>query len=343
MSTAPTSNYTFNDLIKEVARAIGVGYYGTNGDGALDTPVDAYDLDQCKRLVNDGIRMFIADAPQPNGWRWMEPVAYVNTWISVSNDSTNTLTFDAYDSTNDRTKLTATTDSFYESMEEKTLTVKGGGSYVIKQYADAKNVYVYGDASGETNGSEWSLTADGNFTLPKDFSGDSEGQITYGNATNRGMYIEWCDESVIREWRANIDSNTGTPIWAAIRPIVTKSNRRRWELCLYPQPDEHLQVSFRYTVGFDLLVDLTDEPPTPAAHDETIKAACLAVAERDVEDMTGPKMSYYRQVALANSYRIDAQSAPRKLGYFGNPPKRMPSLRNWRKNWMQRPDVTFNS
>lgn len=63
----PTGGLTFEDLVIRVAEYLGVASYGVNGDGAAAVPTDAHDLALCKRLVNDGIRMFIADNSK---WRW---------------------------------------------------------------------------------------------------------------------------------------------------------------------------------------------------------------------------------------------------------------------------------
>lgn len=340
MSTEATSALTFGDLIKEVARSIGVGYYGVLGDEALQVPVNAYDLDETSRLVNNGIRMFIADSP-PGGWRWMRPVGTFVLWPDITVATSIPVTAGPYDTLNDQTELIAVSAVFYETMEEKTLAIDGGGSYVVKRIADSQRVYVYGDASGEVAGASWTMTTGGNFTLPRSFGGQVNGEITFAMGTDRGIYISWVDEVVIREWRSNLQNDSGTPIWAAIRPFQGTDARRRWQLVIYPSPDEVLSVAFPYTIQFDLLVAVTDVPPSPIDHDETLKAACIAAAEKDVEDMTGPKMAYYQRT-LPNSYRIDGKSAPKRLGYFGNSPRGLPTVADWRQNWMQRPNVTFN-
>ena len=88
---------------------------------------------------------------------------------------------------------------------------------------------------------------------------------------------------------------------------------------------------------------MTDLTPAPFGHDESILAACKAVAEKEAEDtIGGPDWSYYRELCLPNSYRIDAMSAPKALGYFGNPTARknsVPAIRTFRDFWYQRPTV----
>ena len=67
----PTSALSFEDLIIRVAEILGIAGWDTT-DGTILVPVtDKYSLELCVRLVNNAIRMFIADAP-PKGWRWMK-------------------------------------------------------------------------------------------------------------------------------------------------------------------------------------------------------------------------------------------------------------------------------
>jgi len=166
------------------------------------------------------------------------------------------------------------------------------------------------------------------------------GVISYAAQTNRGIGIEWCDESVIRMWRADVTDETGDPFFAATRIMSTNTEpRRRWELCVYPMPDEVMVVEFPFTLHFDKLIDFDEYPPAPFAHDETIKAACLATAEKEIEDtVDGPDNRHYVK-CLAQSYRADNMSAPRKLVPSTVTP---PSIQRFRESIYQRPTVTFN-
>lgn len=339
----PTSTLTFDDLILEVARRIGVAYYGASGDGAAQIPVDAHDLAECKRHVNNAIRMFLADAP-PNGWRWSRPIAEVVIWNTVSGSSTNTVSGGAYDSGNDQTTLTAVSASFYPTMEWKSVVVDGT-TYTIEEYVSSTQIKVSGDASAVSAEDDWSITADNAYTLPATFGGEFLGDITYAADTNQGVSIEWVSEGRIRQWLEDITDESGDPYWAAVRPMAgTQSPRRRWELLVYPRPDEVMTLVFPYTLHFDSLVSGTEVPPAPFSHDETVKAACLAVAEKDVEGAGGVDWNYYRSVCLPNSYRIDSLSAPKRLGYFGDPGvRRGPnSIGDFRGNFYQRPTVSYN-
>jgi hypothetical protein len=84
----PTSAMTFNDLILEVAYKIGCSYYGADGTGAPQIPVDDHDLALCQGIVNKAIRKFINDGPKGAGWRWLNVVAQVDLWPQISYDPT---------------------------------------------------------------------------------------------------------------------------------------------------------------------------------------------------------------------------------------------------------------
>jgi hypothetical protein len=337
----PTSALTFRDLILEVARKLGYANYGEDGDGPIEIPSDPHDLDECKRIVNKAIRMFVADAPA-SGWKWARPVAEVTLWGTVATDSDNLATSGGYDPVADRTTLNVSEDSFYPSMEERTLTLTGVGDFVIASYVSATQIKVRGDATGAgAAGVTWSITSDGNFTLPSDFGGEYSGDVTYAAGTEQGVGLDWTSDAIIRQWRADLADDSGDPFLAAVRPMATGQPRRRWELMVYPQPDDVVTVTFPYTVGFDQLVELDEVPPMPFSHDETVRAACLAMAEKDNEDMPGPDWEYYRSVALPNSYRSDLHAAPKKLGYFGRGGRGRPSITTFRNHMYQRPNVTL--
>jgi len=89
----PTSKYTFYDLILKVAREAGEDYHGSTGQGKAVIPVDAEALQRIKEIVNDGIKMFMEDAPV-KGWRWQRRIASID--ITGTRD---TGTADAADST----------------------------------------------------------------------------------------------------------------------------------------------------------------------------------------------------------------------------------------------------
>jgi len=69
----------------------------------------------------------------------------------------------------------------------------------------------------------------------------------------------------------------------------------------------------------------------PAGHqfDDAVRAACLAMAEREFDDINAGYMGEFLERALPNAYKIDARSAPRKLGVM------LPGTRPYyhKRNW----------
>jgi hypothetical protein len=340
----PTSALTFDDLVLEVALFLGTASYGVGGNGAAVIPTDAHDLAEARRHVNNGIRMFFANPPR-TGWRFARPVGTFTIFPKIEVSDTNTVTAGAYDAGNDETILTANTNAFYPGHEFRVIVVTTVDTFEIKRYIGPTQVAVYGDASAVA-ANTYSIDTNGAFTLPADFHGEYTGAITYTSDTNQGVSLAWTNEAVIRQWREDITDETGDPYWAsvAVMPGANARANRRWELLMYPQPDEVMTVQFPYEIHFNELVNGADVPPTPVSHDETIRAACLAAAERDTDDnVTTHHQNRFRDL-LSRSYEKDNRTGPRKLGYFGDGGMSAPNnvITNFRDNLYDRPTVRFN-
>lgn len=76
----PTGGLRFDQIAIRVAEYLGIADYGSSGSSGAAVPTDAHDLDLVKRLVNDGIRMFISDNPK---WYWMRKLYS----LTVSNEA----------------------------------------------------------------------------------------------------------------------------------------------------------------------------------------------------------------------------------------------------------------
>lgn len=400
----PTSALTFGDLLTEIAYKINVAYYGSTGTGAPQAPIDPHDLAICSRIVNKAIRMFISDGPNPNGWKWLKPIAQVDLFPTIAADSTlgqvSWVTFLSYDSTNNLTTVNlnyastvpastigaASTNAapiWYPSMELRQIFLGGnpppntpgwfqppntvststtGVPYTIVNFINNSTVQLWGSTAStrivSTGSTTWSMATTGDYTLPADFGGSFAGEITFIQNTNRGTILQWIDEGALRMRRQNYNQESGTPYQCAVRLMPTPSvsllqgtyypQRRRWELMTWRISNEFLHILFPYVLAFSNLTQTTDVPPSPFLFDEALKAACFAVAEKEVEDtLEGPDWTYYTQRALPNAWRIDAMSSPKRIGYIGNPSG---SIGGWGavidgfRNWnYQRPDVNVTA
>lgn len=254
-----TSNYSFYDLILRIALAGGVAYYGNDGSERASIPIDAHDLDKCRRIVNDGIKMFINDAP-PTGWRWMNRImsvtfATIETTGTVdSGDATSLIDAtlaDTYDTDDEIVGYYVydQTQEIYAAITAYTATT---GDITVAAWLD------YNDDSSSstpTAGDSFSITdlqtVDGDkrrYPLAQDFMGEVTGKITYDKDSGRGHIIDWDSEGSIR-FQGEVSVTTGYPTRACVCPWGT----RRWELFVDPSPTAADKVLFPYKIGFDKL------------------------------------------------------------------------------------------
>jgi len=266
----PTSALTFRQLITRVARKSGMAYYGSSGTDEALPPIDKADLELLKDVVNDGIRMFIADGPS-EGWRWTRRIMSVTL---ATTRVTGTV-----DSATDTTLVDATLSATYDSDDDLNdwycyiLTGTGKGSYAkITDYTTATGTCTvadwldkYGNAGGTNpaTGDTFAITnvetVEGDkarYPLNENFSGEYSGDITYEASSAHSTQIRWVHESVIRQ-RRSCSVSSGFPKLAAIRPLeYTDENlgpTRRWELFIDPQSNSAEVLEFPYELMFDKL------------------------------------------------------------------------------------------
>ena len=269
----PTSAYTFKDLVAKIAHEMGTAYYGDGTGRAMIPADDEYNLQLCKEIANDGIKMFIADAPV-KGWRWMRRIMSVNI-----NNTRVTGTADAADATS----LTdATLESTYDTDDDLNdwwifvLTGTGQYSYAqITDYTTTGGVITvtdwldqYGNAGGTNPATDSTYaitkyeTVGGDisrYVLAEDFGGEVNGKITYAKDSNHSNIIAWVDEAQIRLVKS-VTELTGYPRRAAYSPLEpagsvleNTSGKRRWMLILDPRPSTEDTLEFPYTLYFDKL------------------------------------------------------------------------------------------
>lgn len=333
----PTGRLTFGDLLLEAALEMGVAYFGADGTEAAQVPLDAHDLAEVKRHTNNAIRMLIGQGP-PGDWQWRRPVISLVLWASLEETTGVTVTGGVYDAGNDQTTITANTSVFYPSMELHDLVIDGVGTFEIASYTSATVVVVTGDAS-TASADLYSITADGNYTLPQTFTGQYTGKINYAAETNQSYDIQWGDEGTIRSLREDT-LDTNFPTLAAVRVMT---GGRRWELLTYQVPSTVTTVEFPSMIYFTTLTDEADLPSMPYTFDEALKAATLFVVERDVhKERNGPHFEYYTSIALPAAWTLDQRSAPRKIGYFGNPATAARTPWNFR-DFRSRPTVNTDN
>lgn len=269
----PTSAYSYQDLVAKVAKERGMAYYGGGTGPALVPADDDFNLQECKEIVNDAIKMFIADAPI-KGWRWMRRIAAVN----VSNTRI-TGTADAADATSLTDATLETTYDSDDDLNDYWIYITGGtgdGSYAqITDYTTSGGVITvadwldqYGNAGGTDPAADSTFaitkyeTVNGDvarYPLPEYFGGVVTGKLSYAADSSHSAIIDWVDEAMIRRSRS-VTVTSGYPRIAAYRPLEPKGSTlgstsitRRWELILDPEPSSDDTLQFPYELYFDKL------------------------------------------------------------------------------------------
>jgi len=294
---------TFYDLQVHVAQQLGVAEYGAAGDEIAQPPSDIYTLNEVKGYINGGIRMLLNDAPA-SGWRWQQPTASLILWPTTT---TGVVTVSG---TAD-TILTSASAAFYPSMVGHAIMSDTlGNSYTIASYTSSTVVVVTADASAD-DGDTFTITADGDYTLPSTFGGEYLGPIHYAANSSLTHTLGWLNEGRIRRFRENTSGSTGYPTMAAVRKMA---DLIYWELVVYPTPSAVCTVEFPYELYFTALSDDTDVHPAGQHYDEVVLAACKAYAEMEGEDAMAGKAQYYQQKALPGAMRRNLRAAPKRIG-----------------------------
>jgi len=252
----PTSSYTLGDLILRVAKAAGVAYYGSDGQGRAKVPVDEATFHQCLDVVNDGIKMFIASAPE-TGWRWMDRPASVTFAPAVTGTATagSSTTLTDSDIAGDYAD-----DAFNGYVLKITAGTGIGETATVTDFDGTAGEFTFAALSGGSTPdttSEYRICRSASvvdadparYLLDEGFFGEVTGPIRYAANSNRGHGIEWVGEGEIRFLR-EVQVQTGYPTKAAVRPYTS----RRWELIVDPAPTAADSVEFPYRVGFNALL-----------------------------------------------------------------------------------------
>ncbi len=266
----PTSYLSMQELCTRISKEAGNAYRGSDGTSRAMLPIDKDDLADIKDIINDGIRMFISDAP-PSGWKWIKRILSLNiTGTKVEG------TADAADSTSVTDLTLATVYDTDDDLNDWWIYITSGtgeGSYAqITNYTALTgkvDVAEWLDENGNTGGTspvatdEFAITkyetVDGDiarYYLPENFGGEVSGKPTYIKGTTHTQNIDWVPESEIRRSR-QFGTSLGYPYRAAIRQIEPKTSSpgptRRYEIILYPDPSQDDVIEFPYPLVFNKL------------------------------------------------------------------------------------------
>ncbi len=248
----PTGVLSFQDMILRVAEKAGMAYYGSDGQGKPVVPVDAFNLDKCRRIVNDGFRLFDGSPPE-NGWHWKERIAAVLLQATESGTATGGTSTTLIDTVN--------RDEANDYFNDWLITITAGtgvGEYaLVTDFVSGTSTVTFsGGLSGSSTPDTTSIYQIEKVNLmPEDFDGQIDGKITYSSSSNHASKINIVDESIIRSLRADFVSTgyVDRVAFVPYTPAAGSLGTRRWEMLVYPAPSVSDTLKIPYTSHFNTM------------------------------------------------------------------------------------------
>lgn len=299
----------------------GVGTYSTT-TGRTTMTIDTAIMDRA--LLG---KSFVFDT---GGGTYVISRVASSTSCELTGDASGETTGDTFTITG-VSKVTATAAKFFASMEGATFTFDTStNGYAVLFFVSTTVMYLDGDATGEASGDTFTITANGRYRLPDDF-GDLYGQLTFPQ--NDGYYpaLDVISEGRVRTYLQETTS-TARPYLASVRPLTsTGALGQRFDLYLFPIPDVTYTLSYRYQVLVDALSATNRYPLGGMQHADTIKASCLAVAERGRTQTKGEKWDRFIE-RLRASISMDRNQSAKTLGFWNTEPGTWRGPFDWRRN-----------
>lgn len=314
----PTLGLTFSDLRIRIAEYLGVAYYGSDGLGAAQLPVDAHDLDLVGRLVNDGYRRFLGENPKWNFMTVPFTLQFVTQYSgSATGGSVTTMV--------DSGIAGKYADDTFNGFGLRVTHANGHiDVYTVTDYTGSSGTFTFASGTAPASGDSYELadstTVDGQnfrYFLPDDFYGLLLDPFTYDVGGPR-IQINPVDEARIRELFSGANTS-GTPSAVAFRAINTTaaSTGKRWEAMFWPRPTGVERITARYKRFPNILVGTSDRSVAGFQHDDAVLAAALAAAELQRDDVVGVREQSY-QSALQRSLSTDARASATRAREYGD-------------------------
>jgi hypothetical protein len=164
------------------------------------------------------------------------------------------------------------------------------------------------------NGDTFVLEHDGNYTLDDNFGSMSSQILTFESDYSYAP-VRIISEVEIRKMR-QVNNSRLAPRFAAIRAKTsTGATGQRFEIIFYPIPDAAYVLSGMYDVYVNKIDRVTYPYPLGGMkHSDTIKASCLAVADKVLNDAIGVNAEDFERL-LAISISQDQLTEP---DYYGH-------------------------
>lgn len=342
----PSGATTMSDLMVRVAEKLGIAEYTSTGE--IHIPVDNYNFNLCKRYVNNGIRMFMADAPR-KGWRWMRRLMTVT--FDAEGDGDDNIAADAarymlaenFGGTVDGPiKYDADTSvgTRIEWCDEATIRARRAISVNtgIPILAAIRPYQPTSETLSATR--QWEMIVDpapGSayvvkfpYTLHFDkmlMESGTATNVVGGNLSNSGIANLYPDD-LYKDWRITIISSTGRKATAIVTSYVGADGEFFVADWLY---SDDTAAAADPVIGSKYIVEpVVNLHPAGHQFDDAVESACLARTEMESQDehLDSFWTDYYHKKALRNAFAVDMRSAPRTLGPMLNGPA-LPRGRNF--------------
>lgn len=147
------------------------------------------------------------------------------------------------------------------------------------------------------------------YVLADDVAQIVEDSVTYG-IEEGNKPLTRVSEGEIRKMQQ--ESETGVPLYYAVRPKHESTNPtdgQRFEIVVHPTPSSSQvseSITYRYVSAPDLLTTTNIFPLGGALHSQTLIEACLAEAEKDMDDRSDVHEQAFQKLLIA-SYRADME------------------------------------
>lgn len=331
-----TSTLTFQDLLLFVAEYYGVaGYDATTGVPYIPAD-DAFNLRECKKIVNEAIRMFVSRPPRSGKWRWMQ--------------RTETVTFDptgggANNIGSDAARYMLSAGCQQPAGRIMYTEDSGHGTYiewcdadridqsralsVLTGYPTLAATRPYQPTDNALSSSRrWEIIFDPApssiqsvqfpYILQFDKMRLEGGTADSADATTLVDATRLESDDYFNDWVIYIVNGTGVGSYA----VVTDYEKATGTFTVADWLDAQ-GVAGGTDPGADsvyVVEPAANLHPAGSQFDEAIKIACFAKCEMEAEDaeLGNKYIKYFDEVALPAAYQIDANSAPRTLGKMNN-------------------------
>jgi hypothetical protein len=279
-------------------------------------------LTLARHYANDGYAEFLAggDDPDrgPHRWSFLAPRAEIDLWPDQVAALDGAPAYSAAGGFSTVALHSAAT--VYESVPGASLSVEGGGEYVVTARLSASTARVDANASGEADGATATLEAGRAYALPDDFGEMIDDPVYPADSAVRTL-LRRPPETVAL---VAASAQAGPPRMYAVLPADPSGPVARRRLLVVDRvPDAPYRLSYRYRIQPGKLVADDDVPLGGADHRQAILACCLAAAEAAHNDgLTAGHRDVHRDRArllLSLSIVRDRRRSASNLGPMAGP------------------------